>query len=233
MCEGKTEYGLLLELIESWDPGGDVEGELSAAALGVVGIEGQGGTGSAGTAMELLNAGYEVVLFLDSDHDAANEMASSVAAAGGKVVQWPGGVCIERAVCNELEAESLSRFIQTAVDVHDDDPADVQRAYAQQLQAKGAPITDAPLDVASWLIADTTLEDARTIIGCTAGKAKAASWFKRVDPGRALARFILECADLKSGAVMTTVEQLRSSVYYRGGTGHPADQPPSNRRRGR
>lgn len=225
VCEGKTEYGLLLQLIESWDPGGEEEGgELPAAALGVVGIEGGGGMKSAGTAMELLNAGYEVVLFMDSDDRAANEKAACVAAAGGKVVHWPGGMCTESAVCNELSAESLSRFIRTAVDVQHDDPAEVQRAYAHHLQLKGAPTTDAPLDISSWMTAaSTTLENARAIVGSTAGKSKAL-WFKRVDPGRALARFIMDCDDLKSGSVATTLEQLRAHIYDRTTSPPPADQ---------
>lgn len=62
VTEGKTEYGLVLELIQEWD-GTETEGSVPSAAIGVVPIEGKGGTGSSDLALELLRVGYEVVLF--------------------------------------------------------------------------------------------------------------------------------------------------------------------------
>src|SRR3546814_20358618 len=45
LCEGKTEYGLVLALINRWNDEQEQDGALPAAAIGVVGVEGRGGTG--------------------------------------------------------------------------------------------------------------------------------------------------------------------------------------------
>jgi hypothetical protein len=63
--EGKTEYGVVLEHLDEWDEDSE-SGGLPSAALGVVAIEGNGGTGSAGRADTFLKIGYDVVLFIDS-----------------------------------------------------------------------------------------------------------------------------------------------------------------------
>ena len=41
-------------------------------------------------------------------------------AAGGVVVQWPGGVCIEAAVCSQLDEVGLNAYIAAALEVADD-----------------------------------------------------------------------------------------------------------------
>ncbi|UFU06320.1 ATP-dependent nuclease [Ruania halotolerans] len=224
MGEGKTEYGLLLGLFESWDTELQAADSVPTAALGVVGVEGSGGTGSAGRAKELLNAGYEVVLVLDSDDQAANALVPDVEAAGGKVVQWAGGVCTERAICDQLSAEGLTAFIDTAVEAADD-PETSRVSFADQLKARGAAIVsekDAQLDIAAWVAAGTTLEQARVTVGDT---AKHKSWFKNVDRGKALAAFVLSRPELAEGAVAATLAKVREHTYYQPEPA-PNDAPP-------
>lgn len=213
MGEGKTEYGLLLGLFEAWDTELEAVDGIPTAALGVVGVEGSGGTGSAGRAKELLGAGYEVVLVLDSDDQAANALVPEVAAAGGKVVQWTGDVCTERAICDQLSAEGLTAFINSAVEAADD-PETSRLAFADQLRARGAPPLgekDAQLDVAAWVAAGLTLDQARVTVGDT---AKAKNWFKNVDRGRALAAVVLSRPELAEGVVAVTLAKVREHTYY-------------------
>ena len=213
MGEGKTEYGLLLGLFDAWDTALEAADGVPTAALGVVGVEGAGGTGSAGRAKELLAAGYEVVLFLDSDDTAANALVPDVEAAGGKVVQWAGGVCTERAICDQLSAEGLTAFIETAV-AATDDPETTRVSFGDQLKSRGAPTLDekdAQLDVAAWVEAGATLAQARVTVGDT---AKDKSWFKNVDRGKALAALVLSRPELAEGAVTATLAKIREHTYY-------------------
>lgn len=224
MGEGKTEYGLLLGLFDAWDTELEAADGVLTAALGVVGVEGSGGTGSAGRAKELLDAGYEVVLVLDSDDHAANALVLDVEAAGGKVVQWTGGVCTERAICDQLSAEGLTAFIDAAVEASDD-PETSRVSFADQLKARGAPTVsekEARLDVAVWAAAGTTLEQARVMVGDT---AKDKSWFKNVDRGKALAAVVLSRPELAEGAVAATLAKVREHTYYQLEP-PPKDAPP-------
>ncbi|MDF1602257.1 ATP-binding protein [Nocardioides sp. YIM 152315] len=221
--EGKTEYGVVLRLLQDWDSSAasskdpaKTAAAAPSAALGVVALEGDGGTGSAKWAKEFLDVGYEVVLFIDSDDQAANDMVPDVERAGGVVVQWPGGVCIEAAVCSQLDAAGLTAYIHAALEVADDPSASSQSfsAYLTTyavVDGKKPPELDL-LDLTTWTTAGISLDDCRTAVA-TASKEK--GWFKRVDKGQRLGTFILETASLHSGAVQDTLEALKSAIYAR------------------
>jgi hypothetical protein len=211
LCEGKTEYGLLLALTQRWNDEYERCGGLPAAALGVVGVEGNGGTGSVKWGLELLAVGYDVVLLLDSDDTTVNGQVPNVVAEGGKVVQWVGEVCTEQALCNQLRADGLSAFVAAAVAAADD-PVGASISYASQLRSRDAPKTETPLQVESWLDDGMTLEGARSVVGKT---AKASGWFKNVDRGKHLAAFVLDRPELQSGTVADTIAALRTHVYRR------------------
>lgn len=230
--EGKTEYGVVLEHLDLWNLGAYAESAPSAA-LGVVAIEGNGGTGSAAWAKQFLHAGYEIVLFIDSDDEAANSLVPAIEAAGGTVVQWSGAHSIETAICSQLDEAGLTAFIEAALDVADDQEGSAQ-SYAAKLVAKGAPAASAgadPLDVTTWAAAGVVLEKAREIVGLAAkGKDidKEKAWFKRVDKGRRLGRFILETPALHTGEVMTKLDELKAAIYARPETtpeASPAQEP--------
>lgn len=209
--EGKTEYGVVLELLEAWDH--STSGTLApSAALGVVAIEGSGGTGSAGWAKGFRSVGYDVVLFMDSDEPVANALIPEVTAAGGVVVQWADGHCIETAICDQLDETGLNAFIQAGLSVADD-PDAAKQSFTANMTRFGAPTAHTgadPLDVTTWNKAGVTLEVSRQIVG---NVAKKKDWFKRVDKGRRLGRFILETGQLQSGTVWDTITQLRNAIY--------------------
>ncbi|HEY9565830.1 MAG TPA: AAA family ATPase [Nocardioides sp.] len=211
LCEGKTEYGLVLALINRWNDEQEQDGALPAAAIGVVGVEGRGGTGTIGWAHELLAVGYDVVLVLDSDDTRTNALIPAVVEVGGKVVQWTGNACTEQALCDQLEVDGLTAFIAAAVEAADD-PKGAQTSFADQLQSRGAPKTVEPLRVESWLQAGRSLAEARGVVGET---AKATGWFKNVDRGKVLAEFVLERPEFQEGPVATTVSKLRGQVFLR------------------
>lgn len=229
--EGKTEYGVILEHLDKWDLGSAPQ-PAPSAALGVVAIEGNGGTGSAAWAEQFLKVGYDVVLFIDSDDEAANKLVPAIESAGGAVIQWSGNHSIETAVCAQLDEIGLNAFIQAALDVADDRDASEQ-SFAAKLVAKGAPAAASvadTLDVTTWETAGIKLERAREIVGEAAkGKqhAKEKAWFKRVDKGRRLGRFILETSELQTGEIGAKLEELKTAIYARpdAAPGRPAEQP--------
>lgn len=214
--EGKTEYGVVLRLLQEWDSRTTPAAAAPSAALGVVALEGDGGTGSAKWATEFLGVGYEVVLFIDSDDPAANAMVPDVERAGGVVIQWPGGVCIEAAVCSQLDAAGLTAFIRAALEVADDPAASTQSFAAHLSKYAVVDGTRPPeidlLDLTAWTTAGISLEDCRTAVA-TASKEK--GWFKRVDKGQRLGAFILETDSLRSGPVQHTIEALKVAIYAR------------------
>lgn len=210
VTEGKTEYGLMLGLLADWDHQPGVERHVPSSALGVVAVEGHsGGTGAAKMALDLLNVGYEVTLFIDSDEDGANKMGRGVERAGGFVVQWDGNVCTEAAICAELDADGLTEFVRLSIEVAEDQDTAAQ-AHLDQLTGRGAPKTATPDDVASWLSAGMDLPSAR---GVVARAAKEKGWFKNVDRGKALAKLILSRNELGSGPVADALAKLREGVF--------------------
>jgi hypothetical protein len=215
ISEGKTEYGVILEHLDSWNHGADAE-PAPSAALGVVVIEGNGGTGSAAWASQFLHAGYEVVLFIDSDDEAANNLVPAVKAAGGTVVQWGGAHSTETAICSQLDEAGLTAFIEAALEVAEDREGSEQ-SYAAKLVTKGAPAASTganPLDVTTWAAAGVDIAKAREIVGLVA-KGKEKAWFKRVDKGRRLGRFILETPVLQTGEVRAKLDELKAAIYAR------------------
>ena len=213
ICEGKTEYGVVLELLDEWNRGTDV-GPAPSAALGVVAVEGNGGTGSAAWAEQFLKVGYEVVLFMDSDDEAANRLVPKIKELGGVVVRWSGSHSIETAVCAQLDEIGLASLIRAALDVADDRDAAAQ-SFAATLTAKGAPAASPgvdPLLATTWAAAGIGLERAREIIGAV---AKERAWFKRVDKGRRLGRFVLDTPAVQQGEVKERRDELKAAIFAR------------------
>jgi hypothetical protein len=216
--EGKTEYGVVLRLLYEWDLG-QADELIPSAALGVVAIEGDGGTGSAKWALEFLGVGYDVVLFMDSDDPEANALVHEVQAKNGAVIQWPGSVSIEEALCSQLDESGLNAFIQAALEVSDD-PEATRLAFAHHLTTSGAPSSGEEadvnvLDVTTWADGGVDLNAARITVALA---AKENGWFKRVDKGERLGTFILETPALQTGDVRTTIDGLKAAIYTRPAT---------------
>ncbi|WP_135452975.1 ATP-binding protein [Mycobacterium sp. DL99] len=225
--EGKTEYGVVLRLLQEWD--NRPEQTIPSAALGVVALEGDGGTGSCKWAKEFLSVGYEVVLFIDSDDPNANALVPGVQQLGGVVVQWPGDECIESAVCSQLDETGLNAYIAAALDVAEDPDAsrpsftDNLRKHAvlDGVTPEGVEI----LDMTTWTAAGISVEACRAAVALV---SKSKSWFKRVDKGQRLGTFVLETPALQTGLFKKTVDELRAAIYAQSVPEQPTTNPDSD-----
>jgi putative ATP-dependent endonuclease of the OLD family len=222
--EGKTEYGVVLRLLQKWDD--RLEQTVPSAALGAVALEGDGGPGSCKWAKEFLSVGYEVVLFIDSDDPNANALVSDVQTLGGVVVQWPDGACIESAVCTQLDETGLNAYIAAALEVAEDADAAKQsftdnlRRYA--IVGIGTPQDVKILDMPTWTAAGIGLDACRSAVTLV---SKSKGWFKRVDKGRRLGTFILETPALQTGEFKATIDKLRAAIYADSLADQPDTQP--------
>lgn len=235
--EGKTEYGVVLRLLQEWD--GHLQGTLPSAALGVVAIEGNGGTGSCKWAEEFLGVGYEVVLFIDSDEPDANAMVPGVRQLGGTVVQWPDGACIESAVCAQLDENGLNGYIAAALEASDDLDGSRQ-SFTDNLRKYAVVDGVTPegvdtLDMSTWTAAGIGVNVCRMAVSEV---SKSKGWFKRVDKGQRLGTFILETPVLQTAPIRTILDELRAAVYTTytvgqalteaaGGDAHTEEKAPS------
>lgn len=210
--EGKTEYGVAMRLLEEWDTGPSPE-NVPSAALGVVALEGNGGTGSAKWAKEMLGVGYDVVLFIDSDEPDANALVPAIQELGGTVIQWPGGMCIESAVCSQLDQFGLNAYIAAALEVADD-PSAFRQSFTDHLRRQGVdavpPAVVDVFDTVTWASAGTSLTACQLAV---AQASKDKGWFKRVHKGQRLGTFILEAPSLQAGPVKRTIDLLKAAIY--------------------
>jgi putative ATP-dependent endonuclease of the OLD family len=225
VAEGKTEYGVALGLLDAWDHTRVADGAAPSAALGVVAVEGGGGSSSVDLARGLLSLGFEVTLLLDSDVVAVNEAAAKARDAGAFLVQWGEDFNTEAAICDELDVAGLTALIQLALHTAEDTEA-AEQSLKSQLLKSGAPSSSDQLNVASWLSDGFDLRKARNAVALAANKR---SWFKLVHRGKALADFMLSRSDLRGGALSRKLDLLREGVYGpRSHADAPAAASPSN-----
>lgn len=203
VTEGKTEFGLLLVHLEAWDQSAPVP----SAALGVTPVEGAGSQ-NPDIALSLLAAGYEVSLFMDSDDVDAVARVREVEAAGGVVVRWEDGLNTESAICNDLDATGMTGLLAAAI--AGSDTSNDPQAIFDQLLHYNAPRVPDQREVLTWLSEEFTIDQARTTIAVAASEGK---WFKRVDKGRLLGRFVMNEPALATGSVATVLSRLKSAVY--------------------
>ena len=209
LAEGKTEYGVVSELVDRWNNQRATEGSPSAAALGVVAVEGSGGAGSIGWARVLANLGYDVVLFIDSDVPKDCGDADALKALGVTVVRWEDGLRTEQAVTAVLGAARLSALIQKAVDLSDD-PSSSQSNFLGHLKTHGLTAQATNLIVDDWVSLGVSLADARAVV---ASAAHAYKWFKRVDKGRDLAAALLDGDDFNRSDAAAKVQALHDAIF--------------------
>jgi hypothetical protein len=209
VCEGKTEFGIALELMQEWDAARAAAGSPSSAALGVVAVEAGGGTAAIKCSSLLFDAGYDVVLFMDSDVPDDNIQADALLERGISVVRWQDGFNSERAACEVLDADGLTKLIRAAVTLADH-PDSAEATYLDNLRKHNGGRKVPGLDVSEWQEAGISIAEARQVVAETASKFK---WFKRVDKGRELARQILRGVSLYGSDVGTKLDMLNGAIY--------------------
>ena len=207
--EGKTEYGLLLGLLDRWDAEAAQGGDPVSAARGVVAVEGSGPqTVTRGALLDDL--GYEVTLLLDSDVDAVNTKADSFATRPrAAVIRWRDRFNVERALCEVLDADGLTALIQLGIDLSEH-PDDGATNFLVHLKSHGLPPKLTDLEVAHWVDAGYMIGKARELIATVASKK---GWFKQVHRGRHLAALLMTAPHLQDSDELVKVTALRSAIF--------------------
>lgn len=207
--EGKTEFGLLLGLLDQWDAEAAGSGTPVSAALGVVAVEGSGSdTVTRGEILDDL--GYEVTLLMDSDVDAVNVKADAFAARPrAAVVRWRDNFNLERAVCEVLDADGLTALIQLGIALSEH-PEDGSTNFLTHLKNFGLPSELTSLEVGEWIGSGYTLPEARDLVARVASKK---SWFKQVHRGRALASHLTAARHFQDSDELARVNALRSAIF--------------------
>lgn len=183
VTEGKTEHGLMLECIDSWDHDRTTQGLSTAAGEGVTVMDAQGGAEAAQKAEALLGLGLEAAAFLDNDDRTVDISVHSASNAGVRVFRWDEGNNTEAQLCMGLGPETLTELIELGSELrHGHD------TVLQDLSSVDPVNPVASLKVKDWTDAGMAIEDARERVAAAAARR---SWFKTVDGGRALARFVL------------------------------------------
>ncbi|WP_253261079.1 ATP-dependent nuclease [Rhodococcus ruber] len=207
--EGKTEFGLLLGLLDQWDAEAAVNGTPVSAALGVVAVEGSGSeTVTRGEILDDL--GYEVTLLMDSDVDAVNVKADAFAARpGAAVVRWRDNFNLERALCEVLDADGLTALIQLGIELSEN-PEDGATNFLTHLKNFGLPRELTSLVVGDWISSGYALPEARDLVARVASKK---SWFKQVHRGRALASHLMAARHLHDSDELAKVNAIRTAIF--------------------
>ncbi|MGV9671360.1 AAA family ATPase [Gordonia sp. NPDC003504] len=207
--EGKTEYGLLLGLLDRWDTEAAKKGNPVSAALGVVAVEGRGSeTVTRGEILDDL--GYEVTLLLDSDVDEVNTRGDAFAIRQrAAVVRWRDDFNLERALCEVLDTDGLTALIQLGIDLSEH-PEDGAVNFLTHLKNFGLPSDLSDLDVGNWTSSGYTLSQSRELVAKVASKK---SWFKQVHRGRDLATHLMAAEHLEGSDELAKVNALRAAIY--------------------
>lgn len=206
VAEGKTEHGLLLECLEAWDKERADRGLSTSAGEGVAIQDAGGGTEVAPRAEALAGLGFAVAGFLDNDDRAVDAAVVDAELAGAAMIRWDTGLNTEAQICSQLQAQGLSSFIKQGV---------ARRSSEQTVLDDLNSIDEFPkvtsLDVQDWLTAGTSIGEAR---GRVALVAIARKWFKEVEGGRALGKWLMKNAgSAQIAATIGHLNEVRDFVY--------------------
>jgi putative ATP-dependent endonuclease of the OLD family len=206
VVEGKTEHGLLLECIDAWDAERAAAGLSTSAGEGLAIQDANGGPEVGPRAEALARLGFSVAGFLDNDDRSVDDAVASAEAAGVQMIRWDYGLKTETQICSNLRAECLTDFVSLGVQRRSSE--DTVRQDLNSIDPKNAVQS---LNVRTWLTPGYTLDKARARITNAAISRK---WFKDVEGGRALGRWIINNYDKKQMAsTVSRLQLVREFVY--------------------
>lgn len=180
--EGKTEHGVLLACFEAWDEERSAAGLATSAGVGLAIQDANGGEKAANRAEAMAPLGFAVLVLMDNDVRTADPHVGKAEAAGATVLRWDEGLNIEAQVCRRLNPVQLAAFINLGVDCRG-----ARSTVLDDINSVSPSHPVADLDVGGWLDSES-IEDARSRVARAADKRK---WFKNVDAGRALGKWLL------------------------------------------
>lgn len=207
VTEGKTEFGLLLSMVEQWDDVAAATDGATSAANGVAIANGVG-SNAPNRAGVLARLGYDVALFMDNDDRGVDAAVTAAEANGATSIRWQLGNATENEMIAAMDASMLSELLRVAVEVRVDETT--VKSDLINVSASGPRVSG--LDVGVWIYSDGfTLETARQLIAKAAMKSK---WFKSVPAGRALGEFIFRnAAVLRSTSFGATLLAVKAFIY--------------------
>jgi hypothetical protein len=205
VVEGKTEHGLVLEFLDHQDKTRAAMGLSTSAGEGVAVQDGTGGSEVPLRSEALARLGFEVAAFCDNDDRTVDDNLATASSAGVNTIRWEQGHNTETQVCSELEADGLKGFLQLGVALRNS-----ENTVLDDLKAVGPTELFTALDVDGWLLI-YGLADVRGWLANAAIKRK---WFKDVDAGRALGRWILARYDQPQlAATIVRLDAVQAFVY--------------------
>jgi catechol 2,3-dioxygenase-like lactoylglutathione lyase family enzyme len=206
VAEGKTEHGLLLECLDNWDTERAAAGLSTSAGEGVAIQDGNGGTEVGPRAEALARLGFVVAAFSDNDDRSVDAALAAAEAAGVHIIRWDSGLNTEKQVCADLSAQGLTSFVKLGAKRRSSDDT-----VRQDLDSVDPSNPVPSLDVEDWLKSGVTLDLARERIATAAVKRK---WFKDVEGGRALGRWIMRnYTKAQLASTVAHLEAVRTFVY--------------------
>lgn len=205
-AEGKTEHGVSLAMLSTWDEERALLGLTTSAGEGVAVQDCEGGSEAPLRAEAMVRMGYDVVALLDNDDRSVDAHVADAEAAGAVVVRWDVGMNIEMQVCSELDADGLSELLQVGVELRNAEDTvlvDLNKGYPEN------PL--ATLRVADWIASGVLLEEARDRIATAMVDRK---WFKNVETGRLLGEWLLvHRGTLALGGVFEKLNRVKEFIY--------------------
>jgi hypothetical protein len=204
--EGATEVGFLRGLLRHWDAERIATDQAPSAAIGVVLVNGRGGTQPTQRAQIFQQLGYPTCMLLDNDDRNIDQSVTDAKAIGVEVHRWTIGYALEDEVIHTLPAGGLQAVVDLAVDIKGEQS--IQATVGAKLETRQLTGTN----VAVWQSqADVDEPTLRTAIAAT---TKETEWFKREDRGEELAGVVIDhCYGLGDSNLMNVIDELRAFAY--------------------
>lgn len=185
VAEGKTEHGILLELVAHWDHERSGRGLPTAAGEGATIADGQSGSHALKRALSLTGLSCETAVLIDNDDRTIDRWVTRAQGAGVVVIRWDDGHCTETQLTAALDAELLDSLIRLGIEVRASEST-VLDDLNHALGGNG-PLNSC--DVSLWLTEGMGLEIARQTVGHA---MRDREWFKTVEHARRLGEWLVE-----------------------------------------
>lgn len=208
VAEGKTEEGILLKHIQYWDRQKIDNGLSVAAGEGSVIQDGQGGSDAPLRAIALKKLGYDVAIFIDNDDASINEHVASALAQGIQVIRWDENMNTEGQLISSLAQDEIDSLLTLAIQTRGD-----KTTVINDLHGAGLPTTYTTLKIADWIAGGVAINDAKSYV-IKAASHKSKAWFKNVDGGKLLGKWIYENLDkFENTTVKDRLDEAERFLY--------------------
>lgn len=209
LCEGKTEYGIIKKLVESWDRERFSKKKPVSASLGFTHSDADGGSEVALRAIELHNMGYEVAGFMDNDVRDTDEHVKDAEREGVRIFRWREPLNTETQICSSLDYSLLEKFAKN----HASKTRYLNSALKDLKEAWGTGSEEhlESLLAEDWKEKSVDIEKLRTAMGNAAHKH---GWYKTIDKAEKLGAFLLENQeDAALSETWALLNQVKSFIY--------------------